>query len=727
VTATDVFNACSAQFPSDWNTGKLSYQGGGSRVGAGNMDNDLQAVSPMSSALKGAEYCSPQTSGGVASSVYTSPAAPASAGLTAGLLVGLDGVAITANQVMSCSASSANGIGLATSSPMVVTAGGTPVAQGGTQTGTYTFGDSGGAIFQGQPSFDALAVLYFGLTHDKQYSGCASDIRKSLIKNWHNLFSSDCTGGANTCTAGLTHAWRRSDLSGTTDAFVSILNPPGGTASNGKGATVSVGIGSLPQYLSKTTFTGVAPDYTGGTGTSTAPGAGVKSNPFCNSVDANYNILQPPYVVLASAPQTPGGSSDFSDQDPVRTPCVKGVDAVCEGFLNQANSGGAKAGDLGVVLPILIPDGTSVQPIDRFPQTNCSAACAPMPAFKGNKSSLYPGFLCPSGAPPIGGNQCWMPYTGSDSSPNFQCNALNTDKCGDIVGGNPDGRRYNLVTVVPSSQLANIPGGFNTGNYQFAVDASLPVPRMLTGSFHKIHSIVAGQNYAAGVGTETGTTGICQENDDTSQIGCLTDSDPCSIGYAGRESDKGYPGKTPQPLKGLAVNGITPFTPAGTATCVPTSALSPGTACTSTNGTLGTTSDANFGIEALVGTPGTTPLYPLSRRLYFATIYGFQNLQGRENELAECYGTTSIMSSAMTNNGFVPVPTGVVCEDYPQDVATTVSPAANVQGPGNVALTGCGTSNVDACKGATAGTAAAHDVNGNNVLELDTAGNTVTY
>jgi hypothetical protein len=738
VTSNDVFSACSTKFM-DWTTNPLTYQGGGSRVGAGNMVQDLQAVSPMSSALKTGEFCAPVTSGGTPSSVYSSPAVASAPGLTAGLLVGLDGVAISANQVMSCSQTNgaANGLGNGSPTGMAVLSGGTGTATGA----TYIFGDPAGTIYKNQPSFDALAVLYFGLTHDKLYSGCGSDVRKTLIKSWKNLFSSDCGTGDTTCSAGLTHAWRRSDLSGTTDAFVSILNPPAGTTTNGKGAAVAVGIGALPQFLSAAN---------GGTGLTTAPGAVEKSNPFCNSADANFASAP---LNATSAPITPGGSSDFSDLDPARTACVKGVDGVCEGFLAFATGGGHSAGDLGVVLPILIPDATSVHVADRYPQTTCSAACAPIPAFKGSQSSHYTTFLCPSGALPVGGNLCWMPYAGTDTSQNFQCAATATDKCGDIVGGSPDGRRYNLVTVVPSSQ---VPAAYKAGNFQFAIDASTPVARILAGSFHKIHSVVPAQNYAAGVGSpaETGTTGVCQEGDDTSQIGCLTDSDPCSIGYAGRESAQGFPGvsvtdpvtgittivPTSQQLKGLAINGIPPYTPPNTATCLPTTALPLGTACVpGTNGTAGsnttlnpdgtTTTDANFGIESLVATPGTSPLYPLSRRLYFATIYGFQNLQGHENELAECYGTTSIMSSAMTNNGFVPVPTGVLCEDYPETLATSVSPAANVQGPGNAALVGCGSaSNTDACVNLSATDhAAAHDINGIPVPELDLLGNTVTY
>jgi len=650
VTRNDVFSACSAQF-SDWTTNPLTYQGGGSRVGASAMGLSAQAIAPMSSALKNSEYCS------VAASVYTTPAAvPASAGLTAGLLVGLDGVAVSANQVMSCSSSAAAGLGASTA--MHILSGGN-----GTDTGaTYTFGDPAGTLYKNQPSFDALAVLYFGLTHDGNYS-CSSDTRKSLIRNWKNLFASDCGTGDGTCSTGITHAWRRSDLSGTTDAFVSILNPPAGTASNGKGASVAVGIGSLPAFL--------APPY--GNAAANAPGSAAKSNPFCNSVDAN----------TAVAPISAGGSADFADQDPVRTNCVPGVDTVCSGFKNLATSGGNFAGDLGVVLPVLIPDSATTHPVDVYPQVACSAACNAFAAFKGSQASKYPGFLCPNGQPPLGGNLCFMPYAGSDTAPDPRCVANNQSKCVDVVGGKPDGRRYNLVTMVPSTQ---VPSAFRTGTYQFSVDASTPVPRVLTGSFHRIHSVVPGANYAAGVGSETGTTGICQENDDTSQIGCLTDSDPCSVGYAGREAAKGFPGKTAQPLKGLAINGTPPFTPGA---------------------------DADLAVKNLLAAPGTLPLYPMARRLYLSTIYGFGNLQGHEKELAQCYGTSTIMSSAMTNNGYIPAPGGVTCLDYPETRPTS-TPAANVQGSGNVSLGGCAAaSNGNACTGAGQLT----DINGNNVPE----------
>ena len=168
-----------------------------------------------------------------------------------------------------------------------------------------------------------------------------------------------------------------------------------------------------------------------------------------------------------------------------------------------------------------------------------------------------------------------------------------------------------------------------------------------------------------------GQTGLCQEDDDTSQIGCLTDSDPCSIGYAGREAAKSFPGlgtpAIPQsaPLKALAVNGTPPFTPPSVS------------------------ADPDLALDNLLAPPGTTPLYPFSRRLYFSTIYGFGNLKGGEQELAQCYANNAIVGPAMTSHGFVAVPGGVQCLDYPEELPTSDTPAANVQGAGNVALGGC--------------------------------------
>lgn len=587
-----VITSCATQF-SDFASQNITYLGGGSGVGAGQMDINAQQVSPMSRALKTGEYCS--------------PAAPASAGLAEGLLLGIDGVAVVTNTTTSCAAASGAANGLGSPTAMTVTSDGTST---GTVLGTYTFANS----------FDALKVLYFGLTNDGQYN-CASPVRKSLIKNWHNLFSSDCAAGDSTCTAGLTHAWRRSDLSGTTDAFVSVLGPSGR------------GIGTL----------------------SNVPvGATQATNPFCNSSDANAN---PPTKSF-------GGSSDFQDLDPVRTPCVSGKDGVCEAYQNFSSAGAKFAGDLGVVLPVLIPDSTSTLASDLYPSTACSTACTLVAPIKPNQ--IPAGFKCPGGSAPTAG-LCFMPFAGSASSPDPRCVTPNTTKCVDITP-KADGRVYNLAVVVASSQIPTAQRG--TAPFQMAIDANKRIQS--AGAFYRIHGNTAGANNVPD--PVAGTTGLCKENDDTSQIGCLTDSDPCSIGFAGREAARGYPGTgsgpTSQPLKALAINGTPPFTPGA---------------------------DPDLALKNLLAPAGTTPLYPLARRLYFATIYGFSNIVGGEKELAQCFATNSITEPAITAHGFVDVPGGVQCIDYPETAGTS-TPAPNVQGPGNVALGGCGSaSNTDAC------------------------------
>jgi hypothetical protein len=603
-----VIASCNTAF-ADFSSQGLTYLGGGSGVGAGAMASNIQQVSPMSRALKSSEYCS--------------IASPASAGLTEGLLVGIDGIAIAANQTNSCSDSTSGANGFGSSATMTVLTGGTGAVTGA----TYMFGDPTGTLYQNQPSFDALAVLYFGLTHDGNYN-CASDVRRSLIRSWKNLFASDCTAGDTTCSAGLTHAWRRSDLSGTSDAFVSILNPPNGTTANGKGAAVSVGIGTLQNVL---------------------VGATRKSNPFCNSVDAN----------TVPAPISFGGSSDLSDADPVRTNCVAAKDGVCEAFKFGTTSG-SFAGDLGVVQVILLPDFTNTRLSDLYPIQPCSGSCTFVSPLKGNQ--IPAGFQCPGGGGTIGGS-CLMPYAGPATSPDPRCVASSTTRCAGSTG-RPDGRVYNLITVVVATQVPTAQR--STTPFQFAFDANR---RFLTGSFYRIHSLTAGASNVPD--TTVGQSGLCQENDDTSQIGCLVDSDPCSIGYAGREAAKSFPGlgtpSVPQsaPLKALAVNGTPPFTPPSVS------------------------ADPDLALENLLAPPGTTPLYPFARRLYLSTIYGFGNLKGGESELAQCYANNAIVGPAMASHGFVAVPGGVQCLDYPEELPTSDTPAANVQGAGNVALGGC--------------------------------------
>lgn len=56
------------------------------------------------------------------------------------------------------------------------------------------------------------------------FKNCASNVRTTLINSWSNMFQGGCTN--TTCTAGLKHAFRRDDVSGTTDVFLELLALP---------------------------------------------------------------------------------------------------------------------------------------------------------------------------------------------------------------------------------------------------------------------------------------------------------------------------------------------------------------------------------------------------------------------------------------------------------------------------------------------------------------------
>jgi hypothetical protein len=596
-----------------------SYEGGGATVGALQMQAALQKISPMTRPLEASEYCADST---VAMSGGASPL------LTEALLIGLDGVSVVANETNSCSTTTANGLG---GIQFQVTSNGTPTGgvpascPGCSAGNLYTFGDPTGSLYAGRPSFDALAVLYFGLMHDGTYD-CGNPVRRSLIANWRNIFATDCLGGDATCTSGLTHAWRLGDLSGGTDALVSVLGPP--ARGIGTAGPVAVGIGTLE----------TAPVY-----------AAKLANPFCNSFDAN-NVGSTSFA----------GSSDYQDLDPIRTICgASGQrDNVCEAYKNFGTSG-LFLGDLGVVLPIVFPDSPVVQASDVYPLQFCSQSCTLIAPAK--SSFIPPNFTCPeSGLAPIQGF-CFMPDLPGTTDP--RCVSTSTNKCFDVIG-KPDGRQYNRAIVVAQSQFTGTYQKYKQPGspFQMAIDAN---GRIMNGAFFRIHAETAGANNVPN--PSAGTTGLCTQTSDSAQVGCLVDSDPCSVGYAARSAAAFFPGlggpPPSAPLKALAIDGVPPFTPGA---------------------------DPNLAIENLLHSPGTVPFYPLSRRLYLNTIYGFGNLDPTEADLYSCFANGTVMSSILPLYGFVPIPAGPQCLNYPSNLSTTSTPAPNTQGPGNVALGGCG-------------------------------------
>jgi ABC-type phosphate transport system substrate-binding protein len=561
----DVINTCAAQLSGHG----ITYVGGGSGVGAGAMAaaTPNQKLAPMSRPLKKSEYCG-LTNG----SDQTK---------TEGLLLGLDGVS---NMVGTENACSGN----------LATAGTFKYPDPATGPNTYTIASS----------LDVLRLLYAGLDNTGAYN-CAGDARKSLVKQWSRLFDAACAAGkcdgstngnGSVQPTGVTHVWRRSDLSGTTDAFVSLVGFSGR------------GIGGNP----------------------IVPGAATAANPFCNSADAQDTT---------GATKSLGGQADYSDKDPIRTACDDN-DTVCE-----------RDGTLGLVLPVLLPDVSGVTANDEYP-ANSGAACTACVLSKTGDPTL----ACPKGGPKKLG-RCYQPATAGGD---LHCNANLAKKCfGDLAG---DGRVYNLP-------LKTVQGN-EKGQYLLDGNGNLA-----TGSFYRLHQ-TAPSTYSAGTIT-------CAQPDDTAQIGCLVGADPCSVGFAGREADQQSNNQA------LSVNGLLPTNQNisnlldGGAFCDASHACPSGQTCNSIFKQCFPTGEV---------------VYPITRKLWLATIFGFQSLQGGEAILASCFADNNNSGTAIQNRNFVKLPSpGVKCVDYDE---TAVSSQQPPQVPPGCDVTG---TNVDACASLPAG------------------------
>jgi len=316
----------------------IDYAGGGSSTGQNAMTaaTPTQNIAPMSRYLNG-----------TALACATAPEGE-------GIVVGLDGVVVMAN----------NAEGTACGGAMATT---------GKAIGAYTF----------TSWKDVLSIVYFG-RNNLGVSDCNSQLRKDLVDNWGNLFSGGCAGG--TCTK-LNHAWRRSDFSGTSDVFITLV-----TANAAGGGSLS-----LPTK------------------------AGAKVNAFCNSG-------------LASQV---GGVSDFQDNDPIRRDCAQD-EQVCSMPLYTGAALTRNDKKLGLVQVVFVPElGTTAE---NYPTQACTF---------GQCRFLTTGATvlnCANGKPQLFG-KCFGPVrtTGLpagtfDAScinpPNFTC-----------FGATPgqDGRAYNLA------------------------------------------------------------------------------------------------------------------------------------------------------------------------------------------------------------------------------------------------------------------------------------------
>ena len=293
-------------------------------------------------------------------------------------------------------------------------------------------------------------------------------------------------------------------------------------------------------------------------------------------------------------------------------------------------------GSLGVVLPIRPPVFSGHTVDQLYPTQPCLAGnfnLGPAPKIPGSSAST----LCPNGDVTFGqsasdynaatgvitgsSNLCLVPASSSNDarcingSNNFNA-PLAPPPAGQIPGNRRDGRVFNLHQYTQG-------GGYR-------LDVELGAVRSVVGNFSRIHTtrtLVAAAPTCPGTGSDKR---CCSQDDATSQIGCLAEADQCSFGFAGGEA---------------SAQVLT--TTAGTQLAYAASI-----------------NNIKYDKECIV-----TAIYPLSRKVYFNSIPGFETVTGQELELAKCFaggvagGATQFASLLAAKNLF-PLPTGPVCVDF---------------------------------------------------------------
>ncbi len=682
-----------------------NYVGGGSGNGQSAMANGgaaealaSQQTAPMSKMMtNGNSVC--LFNGGTAGSLNTH---------ASGIVIGLDAV-----DVLSSKMAGGQQIAACNLLPNGAAASGTTGVFAGTGTQNWKW---------------ILALVYGG--KDSSAGGvtdCNSPARQNLVNNWGNLIQGGaCTlsstvqpgSGLNAhaaCTdathlgAGdgvhqpLWHAFRRDEASGTSDVFASLL---GLSPSTSNSAVNGFGTSPYCNAMNWDTSTGNAncanPASSDGLNHDQFTGPGGIIDPLsvcniatgvCTGGPGSGTHRKPPTGSWGDFPdpsQTTNAADVFptemQDNDPIRRPCIGGTANVHaragEEVCNLDNK-------LGLVLPMVDSDWIASLPAPnnlQYPTNGCTGfatgkpptvfSCAPRGT--GTKHSGE----CPNGDA-LNGGACGVPIDATDGTSQCVASASTVDagfQSGFRTLTNNHGRVYNL-----HMRDGTITG--NIGYMEYPVPATNPPSTLdFVGAFNRIHQVetILG-NAAPG----------CQMVDMTDQIGCLTASDPCSIGYAGDASKtwtaraNGFTGTNSDPFLQCSVGGAA-CTGEGT-TCNTTGTCVVTWETDSLNiGLAGAAVAANLTNVQKLGTPNE---YQLSRKLYFNSLRGFDTVgvssgdtfAADELTLADNEASITFMDGFLSTYGFFPLGSqvlsaaGNLCEDFNEHTVCS-STAANVNG-----------------------------------------------
>lgn len=464
---------------------------------------------------------------------------------------------------------------------------------------------------------------------------CAGTVRQNLVNNWGRLYADAGAGAPGVCRSPscvrLKHAFRRGDLSGTTDTFVGL-----------------VGLIAIPAFTNC-----VNGNFAGISNAATA-------NPFCNAGEAPMNKGDSDYLDLdpirriadsESAALSRQGMEQVAEgyQAPTNPPTTRGNDTRADppvaatadfaystfqniGFDSTnasfnsffvANQPGALAArkSLGVVLSIEIPTNYQDDQVAYW-SPSPAAGQAPVKCAPGvfAPSNVGAGMVCPDGNPV---QPCLLPVDASGT--NFNCM---TDAPTPAASPLKDSRVYNLWVVTTLGKF--VKDNYLNGSISLAANRQ----NRAVSAFFRLHTNQV-TNFGATPKVAQANTGVCKSFESTTQIGCLTKANPCSIGFAGREA--------------VSVdNSNMAFRIGLNSNTNATAALPP----------------SQVNIENLV-TGFSTP-YSIARKLWVNAYKGLANVTNtngatttHELDLLNCLGgagSFSIVDAKVAGRNFIPVP-----------------------------------------------------------------------
>ena len=635
---------------------ELFYQGGGSGLGAGEMAASRQDIAPMSRFMN----------------ANTNECSRFGTNLGQGCQVALDAVAINAeDENQTPDAGECNTLrysGALTVRADANAAGNTTIDCGGAglctnhqngadgtpgtadDTEDYTFSDwrdvlriiYGGQHAHVTATACSLSNPAASVVADRN---CASDVRYTLANNWTNLFQEGSTCNStdpDACTQ-LKHAFRRDDASGTTEVFLEALGLP--PFQSGSRASLTI----RPQ---RTFCNGLENE---------------EEDPIRRDCDLQHpsgttglqNLCNPTRAALR-------GAKHDTPPDPVNSY----ASTVSMWFGGPTTDPAGAVGDLGLVLPMMIPEASN----HPFGEARCSNlpnrgsfALAAMPSSPPVPPLPASSRLCPNGTARAGGLCFWPLQAGSTpSAPDFECTANKLNR--PTSGFDIDGRGYNLIPRNPNGTLKTVE--------RVNPNTDAVYQRNVTYATYRLHelTVLNGGTYTTAPGgtpLQTGTDGVgCQSDDATHQIGCLVGASPCSIGFAGLASID----VDPQPQKGLA---LAARNAAGYGAVFPTKAN-----VRRLNDSL---------VTCTPGTPGQQldGRYPIARGLWFNSLKGFEGADGvpgnfdnivntrREQDLIKCACDRHFADVAANDSGFV-TNTDLAPTDCTAASPTWVGPASDI-------------------------------------------------